>query len=439
MEEIVVIGGGLAGCEATYQLAKRGFKVKLYEMKPRKFSPAHHSDTLAEIVCSNSLKSNSLSTASGLLKAELGLLDSIIIKTARENSVPAGDALAVNRDEFSRAVDKKIRALKNVEIVNQEVEDFPTERTIIATGPLTSDALSKKITAFLGEDNLHFYDASAPIIDGDSIDYLKTFNGARYDKGESDYINCPMSKEEYELFVEELIHAKRAELHDFEQSEIFEGCMPIEIMASRGKDSLRFGPLKPVGLKDENGKRPYAVVQLRKENVGGSLYNLVGFQTNLTFSEQKRVFSLIPALKNAEFVKFGVMHRNSFINAPKFLNKDFSVKGYETLYIAGQLSGVEGYVESTMSGLIAGISMAQKLNNLPFPDLSSRIMIGAITSYLVAPNVNFQPMNANFGIVAPLDEIIRDKAERKVAYSNRAIRELSRIGEEYGIITKTDC
>lgn len=423
-KNVTIIGGGLAGCEAAYQLSKRGIAVTLYEMKPIKFSPAHHQQTLAEIVCSNSLKSTDLKTASGLLKAEMEHFDSLIIRLAKQCAVPAGGALAVDRDKFSALVDKTIRALKNVTVVTQEVTKFTPKNTIIATGPLTSDALSQTLSAFLGEDNLHFFDASAPIIDGATIDMTMAFTAARYDKGESDYINCPLNKDEYDAFVDALVSAERAKLHEFEKTEIFEGCMPIEVMAARGKDSLRFGPLRPVGLRDESGKRPYAVVQLRKENTEGSLYNLVGFQTNLTFGEQKRVFSLIPALHQAEFIKYGVMHRNSFINAPKFLNKDFSVKGYDTLFIAGQLSGVEGYVESAMSGLVAGISLANKLNGAAPLNLSTKTMIGAITTYLVTPNVNFQPMNANFGILAPLESDIRDKQQRKLEYSLRAMREL---------------
>lgn len=422
MKQAIVIGGGLAGCEATWQLAKRGIAVTLYEMKPKKFSPAHHLKTLGEIVCSNSFKSVDLTTASGLLKAELEKLDSIVLKIAKLCAVPAGSALAVDRNQFSEKLDEFIHSLDNVHVVNKEITDFDTENTIIATGPLTSDKLANKINEFLGQSQLHFYDASAPIIDGASIDYSKTFNSSRYDKGESDYINCPLNKEEYYEFIKELNSAQRVQLHEFEKQEIFEGCMPIEIMAQRGEDCLRFGPLKPVGLKDDNGKRPFAVVQLRKENVNGSLYNLVGFQTNLTFSEQKRVFSLIPALKNAEFVKFGVMHRNSFINAPKILNKDFSIKGYNTLFIAGQLSGVEGYMESTMSGLVAGISLANKLNNKPTLVFPPETMVGAIINYLTTKNDNFQPMNANFGILPAIEEKIKDKTERKLQKSKRALK-----------------
>ena len=422
-DNVTIIGAGLAGCEAAWQLAKRGFGVTLYEQKPVKFSPAHHEPTFAEIVCSNSLKSIDLSTASGLLKAEMEILDSLIIKVAKECAVPAGGALAVDRVKFSQKIDKILRAMPNITVVNCEATGFNLEKTIIATGPLTSGELYSNLTEFLGEENLHFYDASAPIIEADSIDYQKTFSKSRYSEADGDYINCPLTKEEYYAFVNELVSAKRVELHSFEKNEIFEGCMPIEVMASRGIDSLRFGPLKPVGLTDENGERPYAVVQLRKENAAGSLYNLVGFQTNLTFGEQKRVFSLIPALKNAEFVKLGVMHRNSFVNAPKYLEKDFSVKGYPTLYIAGQLSGVEGYVESAMSGLIAGLSLASKLENKPILELSNKTMIGAITNYLTSPNTNFQPMNANFGIMESIEDKIKDKKERKLKLSERALNE----------------
>ena len=427
MSEAIVIGGGLAGCEAAYQLAKRGILVKLYEQKPKVFSPAHKSQSLAEIVCSNSLKSVALDSASGLLKAELELLDCLILKMAKQNSVPAGSALAVDRDAFSKSIDEFIRKQPNITIINQEVENFTDNNMIIATGPLTAGKLYENLTSFLGENNLHFYDASAPIVSGESIDYSKTFCASRFDKGESDYVNCPLDKDEYYNFVNELVNAKRVELHDFEKKEIFEGCMPIEVMASRGIDSLRFGPLKPVGLKLENGKRPFAVVQLRRENTEGSLFNLVGFQTNLTFGEQKRVFSLIPALNNADFVKYGVMHRNSFICAPKFLNKDFSVKNHDRLFIAGQLSGVEGYVESTMSGLVAGISLANKIlgkKELNFPKTT---MIGSIINYLTSPNENFEPMNANFGIVPPLEEKIKDKLMRKEALSRRALGDIKEI------------
>lgn len=429
---IKIIGGGLAGSEAAYQLAKRGFNVELYEMKPDQFSPAHSNKNLAEIVCSNSLKSELLSTASGCLKAELEQLDCLLLRLAKENSVPAGSALAVDREKFSKAVSDELEKFENIKIIRKEIEKInPDEYTIIATGPLTSDKLCDSIKELLNDKGLYFFDASAPIVDASSIIKEKTFTTSRYQKGESDYINCPLSKAEYYAFVKELVNAERAKLHEFEKSEIFEGCMPIEVMASRGEDSLRFGPLRPVGLLDNDGKRPYAVVQLRKENSAGELYNLVGFQTNLTFGEQKRVFSMIPALANAEFVKYGVMHRNTFINSPKHLNSDFSLKNYPNIYFAGQISGVEGYVESIMSGLICALFLALRLDEKPKIEFNNKCIIGAICNYIVSDNVNFQPMNANFGILEPLDTLIKDKQQRKVAYSNRAINEIKKIKEKY--------
>ena len=426
MNKVNVIGLGLAGSEAVYQLAKRGILVDAYEMKPTKFSPAHESENFAEIVCSNSFKSDDLGTASGCLKAEMRELDSLILKCAEKTKVPAGSALAIDRDKFSELVTIEIKKLKGVTIHTEEVTKIDlTFPTIIATGPLTSDALSNEIIKLLGEDNLHFFDASAPIIDGSTIIKEKTFTAGRYGKGESDYINCPMNKDEYYTFIDELVAAEKIELHSFEKKEIFDGCMPVEVMASRGRDTLRFGPLRPVGLLDNDGNRPYAVVQLRKESTENELYNIVGFQTNLKFGEQKRVFSLIPALKDAEFVKYGVMHRNSYICAPKYLNADFSVKGYDGLYIAGQLSGVEGYMESTASGLVAGIALANKMLGKSIAMLPKTTIIGAVVNYLTtASAVNFQPMNANFGILPPLDEKIKDKALKKLAYSNRAINDL---------------
>lgn len=429
---IKIYGAGLAGSEASYQLAKRGFNVELYEMKPVRFSPAHSNPSLAEIVCSNSFKSELLSTASGCLKAELELLDCLLLRIAKENAVPAGSALAIDREKFSGAVTKTLESFPNIKIIREEVKEIDTSvPTIIATGPLTSDALALQIKALLGEESLYFYDASAPIVDASSILKEKTFTTSRYQKGDSDYINCPMNKGEYYAFVHELVSAERAKLHDFEKSEVFEGCMPVEIMASRGEDTLRFGPLRPVGLLDNDGKRPYAVVQLRKENSAGELYNLVGFQTNLTFGEQKRVFSMIPALANADFVKYGVMHRNTFVNAPKHLNSDFSMKKYPNIYFAGQISGVEGYVESIMSGLVASISLARRLDEMPKIEFNNKCIIGAICQYLVAPNENFQPMNANFGILEPLQEKVKDKQKRKESYSLRAIEEIKKIKENY--------
>ena len=426
-----VIGCGLAGSEAIYQLAKRGILVDAYEMKPTKFSAAHESENFAEIVCSNSFKSDDLGTASGCLKAEMRILDSLILKCAEEVKVPAGSALAVDRDKFSELVTKKLKALDGVTFHYGEVTSLDLSKpTIVATGPLTSDALSEELIKLLGSDNLHFYDASAPIVDGETLDKTKTFTAARYGKGESDYINLPMNKEEYYAFIEALTTAERVELHDFEKKEIFEGCMPVEVMASRGKDTLRYGPLRPVGLTLDDGTRPFAVVQLRKESTEGELYNIVGFQTNLKFGEQKRVFSMIPALKEAEFVKFGVMHRNSYICAPKHLNPDFSVKGINNLYIAGQLSGVEGYMESTASGLVAGLALASKILGQTLAILPKSTIIGSVINYLTsAAEDGFQPMNANFGILPPLDEKIRDKSLKKQAYSKRAIEDMKKYKE----------
>ena len=430
-EKVNVVGLGLAGCEAVYQLAKRGILVDAFEMKPTKFSPAHESSNFAEIVCSNSFKSDDFGTASGCLKAEMRELDSFILKCADKVKVPAGSALAVDRDKFSELVTTEMKKLENVTFHTEEVTKIDLSvPTIIATGPLTSDDLSKEIMGLLGSDNLHFYDASAPIVDGETLDRSRTFTAGRYGKGESDYINCSMNKEEYYAFVKELVSAEKVELHDFEKKEIFDGCMPVEVMASRGEDTLRFGPLRPVGLVDNDGNRPFAVVQLRRESTESELYNIVGFQTNLKFGEQKRVFSMIPALKNADFVKYGVMHRNSYICAPKHLNADFSVKGYENLYIAGQLSGVEGYMESTASGLIAGMSLANKLLGKSIAILPKTTIIGAVVNYLTTASAEgFQPMNANFGILPALDEKIRDKALKKLAYSNRAISDIKKFKE----------
>lgn len=428
-----VIGCGLAGAEATYQLSIRGISVDVYEMKPTEFSPAHTSSNFAEVVCSNSFKSEDLSTASGCLKAEMNVFGSLILDSAKEVKVPAGTALAVDRDKFSEIVTKKIESLDNVTIHREEVTKIDLSvPTIIATGPLTSDGLSAEISKLIGSENLHFYDASAPIIDSETLDRSKTFTAGRYGKGESDYINCPMNKEEYYAFINELVNAERVELHSFEKKEIFEGCMPVEVMASRGEDTLRYGPLRPVGLRLDDGTKPYAVVQLRKESNTNSLYNIVGFQTNLKFGEQKRVFSMIPALNNADFVKYGVMHRNSYICAPKHLNQDFSVKGFENLYIAGQLSGVEGYMESTASGMVAGIFLANKLLGKSLDYLPKTTIIGSICNYLTtASSDNFQPMNANFGILPELDEKIKDKSLRKLAYSNRAIEDIKKYKEKF--------
>lgn len=420
---INVIGGGLAGCEAAYQISKRGINVRLYEMKPTKYSPAHSNSDLAEIVCSNSFKSNLLTNACGLLKEELRMLDSLLIKIADETSVPAGQALAVDREEFSRKVTEYIENLDNVEIIKEEVTEIPDDAiTIIATGPLTSDVLFEKISKLVGNNELHFYDAAAPIIEKSSVDMNIAFIGDRYGKGEADYINLPMNKEEYENFWNELVNAEVVELHSFEKREIFEGCMPVEVMAKRGIDTLRYGPLKPVGFDDpRTGRRPYALVQLRQDNSVGSLYNMVGFQTNLKFGEQKRVFSMIPGLQNAEFVKYGVMHRNTYINSTQILNNVYQMKNNENIFFAGQITGVEGYVESIASGLLAGINAVRYMKNKGKIVFPVETMIGALTDYISTPNEKFQPMNANFGILPKLPEKIRDKQERYKKLSDRAI------------------
>lgn len=421
-----VIGAGLAGCEACYQLSKRGVHVRLYECKPNVKSPAHHADTFAELVCSNSLKSDDISTASGLLKAELRRMDSLLIGIADEVKVPAGSALAVNRELFTAKVTEYIRNDDNIEIIPTLVGDWSDDEiTIIATGPLTISALADKIAEKMGE-SLHFFDAAAPIIAGDSIDYDSAFVGDRYGKGTGDYVNCPMNKEEYLRFYDALVNAERATLHDFEKKDVFEGCMPVEIMAARGVDTLRFGPLRPVGFFGRNGEKPYAVLQLRRENAEGDMFNLVGFQTNLTFPEQKRVFSLIPALKNAEFLRYGVMHRNSFINAPKTINAYFQVKNRPKTFIAGQLSGVEGYVESIASGLMCGINAERLLSAKPLIRLPKTTIIGALSSYLESENEDFQPMNANFGILPPLENKTRDKVKNKLLYGDRSLKDLEK-------------
>ena len=423
--KVTVIGGGLAGSEAAYYLASRGVQVTLVEMKPKKFTPAHESADFGELVCSNSLKSNDVyANACGLLKEEMRMLGSLVVEAADNTKVPAGAALAVDREKFSAYITKKLRENKNITVVEEEVTVLPEpnedEIVIVATGPLTADALSKDIKEKLG-GALHFYDASAPIVSADSIDYTCAFTGDRYGKGTGDYINCPMTKEEYETFVQELLNAEKVELHEFEKREIFEGCMPIEVMASRGKDTLRYGTLKPVGLFNEDGKRPYAVLQLRKENVEGSTYNLVGCQTNLKFPEQKRVFSLIPALKNAEYLRYGVMHRNTYIHAPDVLNADFSVKNKRGLYFAGQITGVEGYVESAASGLLAAVHIADKLLDRPTHVFDERTVCGALEKHISTPQKDFQPMNANFGILASLPVRIKDKKERYRMTAERAL------------------
>ena len=511
---ITIIGGGLAGSEAAYQIAKKGIKVKLYEMKPDRISPAHSNKNLAEIVCSNSFKSNLHTNACGLLKEELRILDSLLIKIADETAVPAGQALAVDREKFAEEVTKRIENMNNIEIIRQEVGNSFVDNTddiiisenltselkqmakdgivIIATGPLTSDKLFKEILEMTGNDNLYFYDAAAPIIDKSSINMNIAFNGNRYEQErekdedidvwknrienqDRSYINLPMNKEEYENFWNELVNAEIVELHNFEKREIFEGCMPIEIMAKRGMDTLRFGPLKPVGFTDlRTGRRPYAVVQLRQDNSQGNLYNMVGFQTNLKYGEQKRVFRLIPGLENAEFEKYGVMHRNTFINSPELLDKSYNLKKNNNIYFAGQITGVEGYVESIASGLVAGINAVNRYrmlikdneiksnkidngseNNINYNIINEKAkytkleteenfkiifpedtMIGALAKYISTSNNNFQPMNANFGILPELPEKIKDKKAKYAKLADKAIESLKTTIKCYNNITK---
>lgn len=462
---ITVIGGGLAGTEAAYQIAKRGIKVKLYEMKPDKFSPAHSNQNLAEIVCSNSFKSNLITNACGLLKEELRYLDSLLIKTADKVSVPAGQALAVDREKFAKEVTEVLKTMENVEIIRQEVGKIADKSSeneiqekhgdlslkemtkdgivIIATGPLTSDKLSNEIAEIIHQDRLHFYDAAAPIIEKDTIDMNIAFEGNRYEqergkeepieewkerikRQDASYINLPMNQEEYETFWNELVKAEIVELHEFEKREIFEGCMPIEVMAKRGKDTLRFGPLKPVGFTDlRTGRRPYAVVQLRQDNEAGTIFNMVGFQTNLKFGEQKRVFQIIPGLEKAEFAKYGVMHRNTFINSPELLQETYRLKENENVYFAGQITGVEGYVESISSGMVAALNAINqfqgKKEKIIFPEDT---MIGALAKYIATKNEKFQPMNANFGILPELSEKIKDK---KIRYEKLAQKSLDKL------------
>ena len=425
----IVIGAGLAGCEAAYQLASRGISVTLYEMKPHQFSPAHHSPNFAELVCSNSLRGAGLANAVGLLKEEMRRLNSVIMKAADATSVPAGGALAVDREAFSAKVTDLIRSHPLIQVVEREITEIPAnENLIIATGPLTSEAFSESISKFIGKDYLSFFDAAAPIVTFESIDMSKAFFASRYNKGTPDYINCPMTQEEYLAFYEALKNAECAEIHDFDH-QVFEGCMPIEEMARRGEDTMRYGPLKPVGLVDDRtGKRSYGVVQLRKDNAAGTLYNIVGFQTHLKFPEQKRVFSMIPGLENAEFMRYGVMHRNTYLNSPTLLNRDFSMKSNESIYFAGQITGVEGYVESAASGLMAGLSLSAKILGVDLPYFSDLTAIGALGQYIsTAVADSFQPMNVNFGIIASLDQRIRIKAERYTAISNRSLEVIENI------------
>ena len=427
--KVKVIGGGFAGCEATYQLAKRGVDVTLCEMKPQKKSPAHHLDTLCEVVCSNSFKSMDEHTSSGLLKAEMELLDSLVLRVAKKCAVPAGNALAVDRYKFSEMITGELHKFSNVTVVSQVVDNLSTDgfdAVIVATGPLTDDSLIPAFKNLFGEEFLYFFDAVAPIVTAESIDYDSAFVASRYNKGDADYLNCPMDKQEYLEFYSNLVSAETVELKDFENN-VFEGCMPIEVMAKRGEDTMRFGPLKPVGLFDSRkSEKPYAVLQLRKENKQGTLYNLVGFQTNLKFGEQKRVFSLIPALKDAEFVRYGVMHRNTYMNAPKFLNKYFQLKSNPKLFFAGQLTGVEGYVESTLSGLVAGIEAYRLISGLQPLDFGGKTITGALCNHVSTEFGTYSPMNCNFGILEPLSERTH-KSDRKAKYAERAIAEMKTI------------
>ena len=431
--KINVIGAGLAGCECALQIADRGFEVNLYEMKPLKKSPAHTNDLFAELVCSNSLKSNDIGTAGGLIKEELRILGSHVIECADQTAVPAGRALAVDRELFAQKVTEKVKNNKNIKVINKICDKiFEGEINVIATGPLTDEAFLGEIARLCKNEFLHFFDAAAPIVTFDSIDMNEVFVSSRYDKGTDDYLNCSMNKEQFEAFWHELVNAETAHVKDFEDDKVFEGCMPVEVMAKRGTDTIRFGPLKPVGLIDpKTGKRPWAVLQLRKENNYNTMYNLVGFQTHLTFPEQRRVFSMIPALKNAEFVRYGVMHKNTYINSPDLLDKNFALTDNQNVYFAGQISGVEGYVESVASGLVAGLSVVNKLQGKPQIDFTNRTIVGSLANYISSANGKyFQPMNANFGILEGLDFNERDKRKKKQLLAERSLQTMRDIASK---------
>ena len=428
---VTIVGAGLAGCEAAWQLAKRGFPVRLVEMKPKKFSPAHKRDGFAELVCSNSLKAEQLTNASGLLKAEMRRMDSLILSAAEACRVPAGGALAVDRDLFSGKITQTLREHPLVSCESALVTEIPDDPCVVATGPLTDPALTEAIERLPGAKSLHFFDAAAPIVTADSLDMNKVFRASRYDRG-SDYLNCPMTEDEYNAFYDALMGAELAELHDFEKKLVFEGCLAVEILASRGRQTLAFGPLKPVGLVDpRTGKEPYAVVQLRQENEAGTMYNLVGFQTRLKWGEQKRVFSMIPGLEHAEFARYGVMHRNTYLNGPDMLGANYAMKNRPLLRFAGQLSGVEGYMESTASGLVAAVGLACALSGRPEPDFTGRTILGALARHVSTPSANFQPMNANYGILDPLENRVRGKRNRYEKLSERALEELSEVKRQY--------
>ena len=431
MKTVTVLGAGLAGSECAWQLARRGVRVRLVEMKPNKMTPAHHSPLFAELVCSNSLRSDELTNAVGLLKAEMRKMGSLIMASANENRVAAGGALAVDREGFYRYITEKLRNHPNVETVEDEATDIPQGEVVIATGPLSSDAIAEKIAALCPDSDLHFYDAVAPIVTLESVDMDSAFFASRYDKGTADYVNCPMDKEEYLAFVRELVSAKEAEIHGFDDGGVFEGCMPVEVMARRGVDTLRYGPLKPVGLKDpRTGKENYAVVQLRRDNADGTIYNMVGFQTHLTWGEQKRVFSMIPALRNAEFVRYGVMHRNTYLNSPKLLDRYYRLRTEPRISFAGQMTGVEGYVESAASGMLVGIETAARVLGLPPVNFPQETAIGALGLYISGGSVgDFQPMNINFGIITPLDHRVKGKRNKNAAISARSLEIIDRLIE----------
>ncbi|MDY5350325.1 MAG: methylenetetrahydrofolate--tRNA-(uracil(54)-C(5))-methyltransferase (FADH(2)-oxidizing) TrmFO [Candidatus Ventricola sp.] len=421
MRQATVIGAGLAGCEAAWQLAIRGIPVTLIEMKPEKFTPAHHSAGFAELVCSNSLRSDQLTNAVGLLKEEMRQLGSLIMRCADGTRVPAGGALAVDREAFSKEVTAAMETHPLITVVRREVTQLPRQDAVVATGPLTSDALAKEIAALPGLETLNFYDAAAPIVSGETLDMSRVFRQGRYGRGD-DYLNCPMNREEYEAFYQALLTAEKAEVHGFDGTQVFEGCMPIEVMASRGEMVMAFGPMKPVGLTDpRTGREPYAAVQLRAENREGTMYNLVGFQTRLKWGEQKRVFSMIPGLEHAEFLRYGVMHRNTFLHSPGFLDETYQMIARPGLYFAGQMTGVEGYVESASSGLVAGLSLARRLLDLPPVDFTRRTAIGALAHHVSGATGDFQPMNANFGLIEPYEKRIRNKQERYGAIAARAL------------------
>lgn len=432
MKKVTVLGAGLAGCECAWQLAKRGIEVRLFEMKPNKMTPAHSSEYFAELVCSNSLRSDELTNAVGLLKAEMRKMGSLIMESADSNRVAAGGALAVDREGFSRYITDKIKSCTNIELVSEEATDFPDGELVVATGPLTSDALAEKLEKLCNCTGLHFYDAVAPIVTLESVDMDSAFFASRYDKGTADYVNCPMNEEEYKAFVKELVSAKEAPVHGFDDGGVFEGCMPVEVMARRGEETLRFGPLKPVGLRDpRTGKENYAVVQLRRDNADGTIYNLVGFQTHLTWGEQKRVFSMIPALKNAEFVRYGVMHRNTYLNSPQLLDRYYRLRSEPRISFAGQMTGVEGYVESAASGMLVGIETAARLLELEPVNFPQETAIGALGLYISGGSVgDFQPMNINFGIITPLGYRVKGKRNKNAEISARSLKIIDELMEK---------